>query len=63
MPRVTEVHRLEDDVRGAIAVRRLEFVAHMAVAQQRQPLFRHRGSCADAIVPKRLSTLHPCRAM
>ena len=26
-------------------VRRFEFVAHMATAQQRQPLFRHRGSC------------------
>jgi len=57
MPRATEVHRLEDDVRGSIAVRCLELVTHLAIAQQRQPLFRHRWSCADAIVPKRLSIL------
>ena len=38
----------------------LQIVRHCNV---RQPLFRHRGPCADAIVPKRLSTLHPCRAM
>jgi hypothetical protein len=39
-----QLHRfsLEDDVCGAIAVRRLEFVTHLAIAQQRQPLFRHR---------------------
>jgi hypothetical protein len=40
-----KVHRLEDDVRGAIAVRRFEFVTHMAIAQLRQPLFRHRWPC------------------
>ena len=39
-----EVHRPEDDVRGAIAVRRFKLVAQLAIAQQRQPLFRHRGS-------------------
>ena len=33
MPRATEVHRLEDDVRGAIAVRRFELVTHTAIAQ------------------------------
>ena len=27
-----KVHRLEDDVRGAIAVRRFELVAHTAIA-------------------------------
>ena len=37
-----EVHRLEDDVRGAIAVRRFKRVAHLSIAQQRQPLFRNR---------------------
>jgi hypothetical protein len=31
-------------VRGAIAVRRFKLVAQLAIAQQRQPLFRHRGS-------------------
>ena len=34
-----EVQRFEDDVRGAIAVRRLELVTHLAIVQQRQPLF------------------------
>jgi hypothetical protein len=28
-----EVHRLEDDVRGAIALRCLELVTHLAIAQ------------------------------
>ena len=37
-----EVHRFEYDVSGAIAVRRFELVTHMAITQQRQPLFRHR---------------------
>ena len=27
-----EIHRLEDDVRGAIAVRRFKLVAHLAIA-------------------------------
>ncbi len=40
-----EIQRLEDDMRGAIAVRGLEFVAQLAIAQLRQPLFRHRGPC------------------
>jgi ribosomal protein S5 len=31
--RAIKVHRLEDDMRGAIAVRRFELVAHMAIAQ------------------------------
>ena len=31
-----------NDVRGAIAMRGLDFVTHMAIPQQRQPLFRHR---------------------
>jgi hypothetical protein len=35
----------EDDVCGAIAVRRLELVTQLAIAQQRQPLFRHRWPC------------------
>ena len=39
------VQRLEDDMWSANSIRRLEFVAHLAVAQQRQPLFRRRGSC------------------
>ena len=34
-----EVQWLENDMRGAIAVRRLEFVAHMAIAGERQALF------------------------
>jgi hypothetical protein len=29
-------------VRGSIALRRPEFVTHIAMAQQRQTLFRHR---------------------
>ena len=33
MPRATEIHRLEDDVGGAIAVRRLELVTLLAIAQ------------------------------
>ena len=37
-----EFHRLEDNVRDAIAVRRFKLVAHRAIAQQRQPLFRNR---------------------
>ena len=40
-----EVQRLEDDVRGAIAVRRLELETHVAIGQQRQTLFRHRWPC------------------
>ena len=58
-----EVQRLEDDVGGSISVRRLELVTHVAIGRERQPLFRHRRPCTDAIVPKRLSTLHPCSAM
>jgi hypothetical protein len=40
-----EVHRLEDDVRGAITSRRFELVTHMAMTQIRQqgPLFGLRG--------------------
>jgi hypothetical protein len=34
-----EVQRLENHMRGAIALRRLELVAHIAIGQQRQPLF------------------------
>jgi hypothetical protein len=55
-----EVHRLEDDVCGAVAVRCLECVAHMAVAQQRPPLLRHRGSCDIAAQAFRF--LRPCAA-
>ena len=58
-----EVERFEDDMGGAIAVRRLELVTDVAIGRERQALFRDRRAAADAIVPKRLSTLHPCRAM
>ena len=34
MPRATEVQALEDDVRGAIAVRRPGLVAHVAIARR-----------------------------
>jgi len=37
-----EVERFEDDMGGAIAVRRLELVANVAVRGERQALFRHR---------------------
>ena len=40
-----EVQRLEYDMRGAISIRRFELVAHLAIAHQRQPLFRHRWPC------------------
>ena len=36
-----EVERLEDDVRGAIAVRCLELVTHLAIGGERQAFFRH----------------------
>jgi len=32
-------------MRGAVTVRRFELVTHLAIAQQRQPLFRHRWPC------------------
>ena len=75
MRRSGEIQRLEDDMGGAMpttlatlagqafAVRCLELVANVAIGREPQALFRHRRAAADAIVLKRLSTLHPCRAM
>ena len=37
-----EVQRLKDDVCGAIAVRRLELITHVAMGGEREALFRHR---------------------
>jgi len=58
-----KVQRLEDGVGGAVPVGCLQPVANFAVGGQRQAFLGYGRSCADAIVPKRLSTLHPCRAM
>ena len=70
-----EVQWFEDHVRGAMpkalamlagqafAIGRLQFIAHLALRRQRQAFLGNRRSGEDAIVPKRLSTLHPCRAM
>ncbi len=47
----------------AFAVRCLQLIVNIAARCQRQAPFRYRRPAADANVPKRLSTLHPCRAM
>ena len=43
-----EVQRLEDDMGGAIAVRRLELVADVAMGRERQALFRDRRATDGA---------------
>ena len=46
----------------AVTVWCFETVADVACCRERQTPFRYRRPGADAIVHKRLSTLHPCRA-
>ena len=55
---VHKVQWFKQDVGGAIAVGCFELIAHPAVPSHRQALGGYRGPGADAIVPKRLSTLH-----
>ena len=38
-----QVQRLENDMGGAVSIRRFQFIADSAVTGERQPFFRHRG--------------------
>ena len=58
-----EVQRLEQHRGGPVVIGCFQFIANFPIGRERQPFFRQRLTTADAIVPKRLSTLHPCRAM
>ncbi len=58
-----KVQCFEDDVGSTVAVRCLQLIVNIAARCQRQAPFRYCRAAADAVVPKRLSTLHPCRAM
>jgi len=52
-----QVQRFQHDVRGAIPVRRLERVAHLARWRQRQTLAGHRRAAHIAAQPFELAAL------
>ena len=57
-----EIHRLEHDVRGAVAVRGLQAIAHLPLRGQREALDRHRRPAhvaGEALELRALIRLHP----